>query len=189
MAKLIGFTLFDTAIGRCGIAWSGKGIAGTRLPEATAADMALRFPGAIELPPPPLVHDAINRIRHLLAGEHDDLGSIVLDFEGLSELYRRIYEITRAIPPGEVRTYGDIAKALGDPQLARAVGQAMGRNPCPIIVPCHRVLAAAGKTGGFTAPGGVDTKFRILAIEQAHQRQQNSLFDELPLAVKPSRSP
>jgi methylated-DNA-[protein]-cysteine S-methyltransferase len=187
MSHAIGFTIFDTAIGRCGIAWSGAGIAGTRLPEATPADMRLRYPTAVELPPPPVVHEAITRIRRHLAGEADDLLSVRLDIDDVPELFRRILALTRAIPPGETRSYGDIARDLGDVQLARAVGQAMGKNPFPIIVPCHRVLAAGGKTGGFTAPGGVDTKFRILAIEQAHMKQRDSLFDSLPLAIRPPK--
>lgn len=185
MSKAIGFDVFDTVIGHCGIAWSAAAIAGTRLPETTIEDIQRRWGDAKLLPPPEFVHAAITRIRRHLAGEPDDLLSLPLDEEGLPELYRRIYALTRAIPPGETRTYGDIAKALGDIHLARAVGQAMGHNPFPIIVPCHRVLAAGGKTGGFSAPGGVDTKFRILAIEQAHMRQENSLFDSLPLSVKP----
>lgn len=185
MSKAIGFTIFDTAIGRCGIAWSGTGIAGTRLPETSAADMQKRFPEAIDLPPPPFVHEAMARIRHLLAGEPDDLTSLHLDMADVPELFQRIYALTRAIPPGKTKSYGEIAKALGDPLLAQAVGQAMGRNPFPIIVPCHRVLAAGGKAGGFSAPGGVDTKFKILAIEQANVKQENSLFEALPLAVKP----
>jgi len=184
MAKAIGFSVFDTAIGRCGIAWSGAGIAGTRLPETSYADLKRRFPEGLDLPPPPFVHEAITRIRALLAGGRDDLASIVLDMADLPELYCRIYALTRAIPPGETRTYGDIARALGDVALARAVGQAMGRNPFPIIVPCHRVLASGGRTGGFSAPGGVDTKFRILAIEQAHGGKAPLLFDSLPLAIR-----
>ncbi len=185
MSKAIGFDVFDTAIGHCGIAWSAAGIAGTRLPETTIDYIQRRWSQAKLLPPPPFVHEAITHIRRHLAGEADDLLSLTLDDADLPELAVRIYAYTRAIPVGETRTYGEVAKAMGDPQLARAVGQAMGRNPWPIIVPCHRVLAAGGKTGGFSAPGGVDTKFRILAIEQAHMKQTDSLFDSLPLAVKP----
>lgn len=185
MTKAIGFDVFDTAIGHCGIAWSATAIAGTRLPESTIEDIQRRWSEAKLLPPPPFVHDAMTRIRRHLAGEPDDLLSLPLDDADVPDLYRRIYAYTRAIPPGETRTYGEVAKAMGDPLLARAVGQAMGRNPWPIIVPCHRVLAAGGKTGGFSAPGGVDTKFKILVIEQAHMKQTDSLFDSLPLAVKP----
>jgi methylated-DNA-[protein]-cysteine S-methyltransferase len=185
MSKAIGFDVFDTVIGHCGIAWSATAIAGTRLPETSIEDIQRRWSDAKLLPPPDFVHEAITRIRRHLAGAPDDLQSLKLDDADLPEMQARIYAYTRAIPPGETRTYGDIARALGDPLLARAVGQAMGRNPWPIIVPCHRVLAAGGKTGGFSAPGGVDTKFKILTIEQAHMKQADSLFDSLPLAVKP----
>jgi methylated-DNA-[protein]-cysteine S-methyltransferase len=89
---------------------------------------------------------------------------------------------------GEVRTYGEIAEAIGSPGAARAVGRALGRNPIPIIIPCHRVLAASGGSGGFSAPGGTDTKFRILAIERARRSGAAELFEHLPLAVKPGRA-
>ncbi len=185
MTRAIGFTVFDTALGHCGIAWTANAIAGTRLPETSIEDIQRRYGEAKLSPPPHFVHEAIDRIRHLLAGEADDLLSLPLDMEGVTELNKRIYAITRAIPPGKTRTYGDIARELGEPLFAQAVGQAMGRNPWPIIVPCHRVLAAGGRAGGFSAPGGVDTKFRILAIEQANVKPEGSLFDSLPLAVRP----
>jgi methylated-DNA-[protein]-cysteine S-methyltransferase len=185
MTPAIGFTVFDTPIGHCGIAWTGNAIAGTRLPDTSVEDIQRRYGEAKLSEPPPFVHEAIQRIRHLLAGEADDLRSLPLAMDGVSDLNKRVYAITRAIPPGRTRTYGDIARELGDPLYAQAVGQAMGRNPWPIIVPCHRVLAAGGKTGGFSAPGGVDTKFKILAIEQAKVKPEGSLFDALPLAVKP----
>jgi methylated-DNA-[protein]-cysteine S-methyltransferase len=185
MTRAIGFSVFDTALGHCGIAWTATAIAGTRLPETTIEDIERRYGEAKLSTPPPFVHEAIQRIRQLLTGEADDLLSLPLDMGDVTELNRRIYAITRAIAPGRTRTYGDIARELGDPLYAQAVGQAMGRNPWPIIVPCHRVLAAGGKTGGFSAPGGVDTKFKILAIEQAKVKPEGSLFDALPLAVKP----
>ena len=185
MSKAIGFSVFDTDIGHCGIAWTASAIAGTRLPETSIEDIERRYGEAKLSAPPPFVHEAILRMRHLLAGEADDLQSLALDMEDITELNRRIYAITRAIPPGRTRTYGDIARELGDPLYAQAVGQAMARNPFPIIVPCHRVLAAGSKAGGFSAPGGVDTKFRILAIEQANVKPEGSLFDALPLAIKP----
>lgn len=185
MSKAIGFSVFDTAIGHCGIAWTATAIAGTRLPETAVEDIQRRYGEAKLSQPPVFVHEAIDRIRHLLTGEADDLQSLPLDMADITDLNRRVYAITRAIPPGKTRTYGDIARELGDPLFAQAVGQAMGRNPWPIIVPCHRVLASGGKAGGFSAPGGVDTKFRILAIEQANIKQEGSLFEALPLAVKP----
>jgi len=165
-----GVTLFDTPIGRCGLAWRAQGIVGVQLPEATGVERARllrRFPDALESRPPPNVVDAIAKVVLHLAGEAPDLDSIELDMTGVPEFDRRVYEITRAIPHGRTRSYGEVAAALGDPGAARAVGQSLGRNPFPIIVPCHRVLAAAGRPGGFSAHGGVVTKLRLLALEGA----------------------
>lgn len=165
------FALFDTAIGRCGIAWGERGIIGVQLPEAqpaaTRARLRQRFPGAIEAPPSPAARRAIARITLLLDGEPVDLSDLLLDMASLPEFQRRVYEAARTIPVGETLTYGEIAARIGEPGAARAVGQALGANPFAIIVPCHRVLAAGGKPGGFTAPGGVTTKLRLLATEGA----------------------
>ena len=117
--------------------------------------------------PPAPVAEAIERIVTHLEGGSPDLDSIALDLADVQEFDRRVYDIARAIPRGATRTYGEVAAELGDPGAARAVGQALGRNPFPIIVPCHRVLAAAGRPGGFSAHGGVATKLRLLAIEGA----------------------
>ncbi|HKE17430.1 MAG TPA: methylated-DNA--[protein]-cysteine S-methyltransferase [Kofleriaceae bacterium] len=164
-----GFALFDTAIGRCGIAWSGKRIAGVQLPDGreaeTRARVQRRFPGAREAPPPRDVRRAIDRIGALLRGEDSDLASIALDMEGVSPFHRRVYEAARAIPAGATASYGDIAALVGSPGAARAVGQALGRNPFALVVPCHRVLAAGQRVGGFSARGGIATKLRLLAIE------------------------
>jgi methylated-DNA-[protein]-cysteine S-methyltransferase len=166
-----GFTLFDTAIGRCGVAWGERGVAGVQLPEAgereTRARMFQRFPAAGEAAPPPEVQRVIDRIVALLRGEASDLSKIALDMDEVPAFHRRVYEAARAIPPGMTLSYGEIAARAGAPGAARAVGQALGRNPFPIVVPCHRVLAAGGKMGGFSAQGGVATKRRMLAIEGA----------------------
>ena len=166
-----GFALFDTAIGRCGIAWGERGIAGVQLPEAgeteTRARMLQRFPAAGEATPPPQIQQAVERIVALLRGDARDLSTIALDMDGVPEFHRRVYDAARTIPPGETLSYGDIARRVGAPGAARAVGQALGRNPFPIVVPCHRVLAAGGKIGGFSAQGGIATKRRMLAIESA----------------------
>jgi methylated-DNA-[protein]-cysteine S-methyltransferase len=166
-----GFALFDTPIGRCGIAWGESGIAGVQLPEAgepeTRARMLHRFPAAGEAVPPPEVQGAVDGIVALLRGEASVLSTVALDMDGVPEFHRRVYEAARAIPPGNTLSYGDIAKRAGAPGAARAVGQALGRNPFPIVVPCHRVLAAGGKIGGFSAQGGVETKRRMLEIEGA----------------------
>jgi len=166
-----GFTLFDTAIGKCGIAWGERGIAGVQLPEAdeqqTRERMLHRFPTASEAEPPPEVRRAVESIAALLRGRSSDLSSIALDMEGVPPFHRRVYEVARAIPPGKTLAYGDIAARLDARGAARAVGQALGQNPFPIVVPCHRVLAAGGKVGGFSAHGGTGTKLRMLAIEGA----------------------
>jgi O-6-methylguanine DNA methyltransferase len=177
-----GFALFDTAIGRCGIAWGDRGIAGVQLPEAgeqeTRARMLHRFPAAGEAAPPAEVRLAIERMASLLRGEASDLPAIALDMDGVPEFHRRVYEAARAIPPGSTLSYGDIAKRVGAPGAARAVGQALGRNPFPIVVPCHRVLAAGGKIGGFSAQGGVETKRRMLSIEGARLNAAALLVDD-----------
>ena len=166
-----GFALFDTVIGRCGVAWGGRGIAGVQLPEAgereTLARMLRRFPAAGEATPPPEVRQVIDRIVALMRGEASDLSTVTLDMDEVPVFHRRVYEAARAIPQGMTLSYGEIATRVGAPGAARAVGQALGRNPFPIVVPCHRVLAAGGKIGGFSAQGGIATKRRMLAIEGA----------------------
>jgi methylated-DNA-[protein]-cysteine S-methyltransferase len=112
-----------------------------------------------------------------LTGQRDDLADIALDLDGVPAFHRGVYDIARKIPPGQTLTYGDIAKRLGGVELSREVGQALGRNPCPIVVPCHRVLAAGNKPGGFSANGGVETKLKMLAIEGAAVNHTPSLFD------------
>ena len=117
-------------------------------------------------------------ISALLRGEATDLSSAVLDMEQVPTFNRRVYEVARTIPRGSTLTYGEIAARLGERQLAREVGQALGQNPFAIVVPCHRVVAAGGKPGGFSARGGVKTKLRMLAIEGAPAAGTLPLFDE-----------
>jgi methylated-DNA-[protein]-cysteine S-methyltransferase len=177
----LGFTLFDTPIGPCALVWSGLGLVGAALPDASAAatrvQVRRRFRAARELAPPPAVQHAVGRVLGLLQGAKDDLQDIVLDLRGLPEFNRRVYAIARRIPPGATRSYGEIAHELGEPHAARAVGQALGANPIPIIVPCHRVLAAGHRAGGFSAPGGTRTKLRLLEIEGAPLGGTPGLFD------------
>ena len=185
-----GFALFDTVIGRCGLAWGVRGLIGVQLPEATPgaawARLRKRFPDAVEVEPPPEIEVVIDRIRDLLAGGRDDLADIVLDLEGQSAFHLRVYAIARAIPPGETSTYGEVARAMGEPGAARAVGKALGENPWPIVVPCHRVLGSSGSMGGFSAPGGSTTKARLLTIEKAKTSAAPTLFD-LEFSVAPPR--
>lgn len=176
-----GFTLFDAPIGRCGISWGPGGITGVQLPESsdagTRARLLRRFPDLPALPPPAEVQAAIDDIVALLSGEARMLDTIKLDMRGLSPLQCRVYAIARRIAPGTTVTYGEIAAELGEPGLARAVGQALGANPFAPIVPCHRVLAAGQRSGGFSAGGGVATKLRMLQIEGARFGEEPGLFD------------
>jgi methylated-DNA-[protein]-cysteine S-methyltransferase len=178
-----GFTVFETPIGPCGIAWNARGITGLQLPEASAeatrARLRRRWAGAVESEPPPGVQRAIDRVLALLAGQPVDLGDIPLDLEAAPDFHRKVYAVARTIPPGQTMTYGEIAKKLGVPHESREVGQALGRNPVAIIVPCHRVLGADGKMGGFSANGGVATKRRILEIEGASALGAGPLFERL----------
>jgi methylated-DNA-[protein]-cysteine S-methyltransferase len=173
--------LFDSAIGICGIEWGPRGINGVQLPmgsaEKTRARIHQRHGDIEEAAPTTEVKAAIGRITGMLAGKPDDLLDIPLDLDGVPEFNRGVYDIARKIPPGKTLTYGDIAKKLGGVELSRDVGQALGRNPCPIVVPCHRVLAAGNKPGGFSARGGVETKLKMLAIEGAVVNHTPSLFD------------
>jgi methylated-DNA-[protein]-cysteine S-methyltransferase len=166
-----GFSLFETSIGRCGIAWGERGIVGLQLPEASVgaarARMRKRFPAAVESTPPREVARVVRDVTALLGGKRIDLTTVTLDMNGVPPFHRRAYEAARKIPAGKTHSYGELAAKLGSPNSSRAVGQAMGRNPFPIVVPCHRVLAAGGRAGGFTAEGGIDTKMRMLEIEGA----------------------
>ena len=174
------FSLFETPIGRCAVVWGERGISGLFLPESdegrTRKRIARRFPDAVEGLPAGPIQQAIDEIVTLLSGKPSDLFGVGLDMDRLTPFQRDVYAIARAIPPGSTLTYGEIAEKLGDKQLARDVGQAMGQNPYPILVPCHRVVAANGKPGGFSAPGGVSTKLRMLAIEGAAPSPQADLF-------------
>jgi methylated-DNA-[protein]-cysteine S-methyltransferase len=188
-----GYALFDTAIGRCALVWRGGLVIGAALPEASDeqahARLAGRFPGVAAGDPPPFVAEAMAKIVALLAGGRTDLGDIAIDYGGASAFDRSVWEAARKIPCGEVRSYGEVARELRAPRAAQAVGVALGRNPMPILVPCHRVLAADGGSGGFSAPGGVETKFRILEIEGAKRSGDPELFESLPLKVRPRPSP
>ncbi len=185
------FALFNTPIGTCAIAWGELGILGVSLPdsdpEATRQFISARVAGAEERQPTPEVDAVMADIRRLLEGEPVDLLDAKLDLTGVPEFHRRVYDEARRIPPGSTMTYGQIAQRLKAPGTARAIGQALGSNPFPIIVPCHRVLGANGAVGGFSAPGGVDTKLRILNIERRNAPVEASLFSDLPLAPPPRR--
>lgn len=178
------YALFPTPIGHCGIAWSERGLTGVQLPEqdeaATRARMGRRFPRCSEAIAPPRVQEAIDAVVALLSGAPTapaDLSQVLLDMDGVPPFHQRVYELARRLSPGETVTYGELARQLGDPGAARAVGQALGANPFAPVVPCHRVLAADGRAGGFSANGGISTKLRLLLIERA-QFNGPGLFDD-----------
>ncbi len=176
-----GFAFFKTAIGTCGIVWTAQGVCAVQLTEAnealTRARLIAHCPGAEERSPPPEAAHARDGIVALLDGAPADLSGIRLDMDAVPAFHRQVYTVTRTIEPGSTLTYGEVAQRLGMPGAARAVGQALGKNPFPIIVPCHRVLAKGGKSGGFSAHGGVATKLRLLAIEGAKPSALPGLFD------------
>jgi methylated-DNA-[protein]-cysteine S-methyltransferase len=179
-AKALGFCLFATPLGSCGIAWGEHGLVGVQLPEANEIAMRRRMRRAYDAPEtaaPAPVQAAIERIRGLLEGSRDPLLDIALDMTGVPDFNRRVYEVTRSIAPGHTLTYGEVADRIGEPAAARAVGQALGRNPFAPVVPCHRVLAAGSGAGGFSARGGVATKLRMLQIEQAQFGNERGLFN------------
>jgi len=174
------FALFDTAVGVCAVAWGDAGICGVQLPEVDAAQtrvrMRQRFPEAVEADPGEETQWVIRGICAMLRGEAHALDALVFDMRGVPVFYQRVYAVARAIPPGQTLTYGEVAARLGEPGAARAVGQALGRNPFAPVVPCHRVLAAGDKPGGFSASGGIRTKLRLLIMEGA-MRGTPGLFD------------
>lgn len=176
------FTLFDTALGPVGIGWGPLGVLTVQLPEATRSATTARLirwhPDARETTSgaPAGVQRAIDGIVALLCGEPEDLRDVTLDMSAVPDFDRQVYDVAREVGPGHTTTYGEIAGRLGDPHASREVGQALGRNPFPLVVPCHRVLAAGGRLGGFSARGGVTTKLRLLDIEGAEPNGQPALF-------------
>lgn len=165
-------TLFDTAIGRCGLAWGENGILAASFPETSDAEtikrLRRRARDAEETNDiPEAIAAAIAGIRRLAEGKAEHFEGVTLDLTGIEAFERDVFRLTSAIGPGDTRTYGDLARDLGDVTLSRRVGQALGRNPIPIIVPCHRVVGAGGTMTGFSAPGGTETKRRLLRIEGA----------------------
>jgi methylated-DNA-[protein]-cysteine S-methyltransferase len=166
--------VFSTALGTCSVEWSSRGITGVALPGPRPL-RGVDVHDADDVPAP--IHAAIAGMVALLDGEHRDLTAVTLDEDGIDAFRRSVYAAARKIEPGTVATYGEIARTIGSPAAAaRAVGAALGNNPFPIIVPCHRVLAADGALTGFSAPGGIVTKRRMLEIENVPGFAQESLF-------------
>jgi methylated-DNA-[protein]-cysteine S-methyltransferase len=175
------YAVFETACGYCGIAWNGLGIVRFELPtrSAEAVERALlrRVPGAEHAAPRTQVCSVIAAAQRYFTGEKVDFSDVQVDLTQQKDFFQRIYAALRRVGYGETTTYGALAKDLGaGPEAARDVGQAMAANPVPLIIPCHRVLAAGGKIGGFSAPGGAETKAKMLALEGVKLRpEQRSL--------------
>jgi methylated-DNA-[protein]-cysteine S-methyltransferase len=186
-----GYAIFDSAIGRCGIAWSLAGVVGVQLPEAREIDTRRRlyqlYPEARELSLPPNPRHAIEGIVATLRGEDADLSGVTLDMEGILPFNRRVYDYVRGIPRGETRTYQDIASELPVTGVVHSVAQAIAKNPFMIIVPCHRVLKTPNSHGdGMSAYGGSISKRHLLSIEGVRPTAGKTLFDAL-LPVAPPR--
>jgi methylated-DNA-[protein]-cysteine S-methyltransferase len=185
-----GYAIFDTMIGRCGIAWSDAGIVGVQLPEVREIETRRRlfqlYPHARELRPPLNVEIAIEGIATLLRGEAGDLSDVTLDMSGIHAFNTRVYDFTRTIPRGETRTYGEVAAHLRASGAVHSVAQAIAKNPFMIIVPCHRVLEAGSYADKISPNGGTISKRRLLSIEGAGNPTSKTLFDVL-LPVAPPR--
>jgi methylated-DNA-[protein]-cysteine S-methyltransferase len=185
-----GYAIFDTMIGRCGIAWSDVGIVGVQLPEVREIETRRRlfqlYPHARELRPPLNVEIAIDGIATLLRGEPGDLSDVTLDISGIHAFNARVYDFTRTIPRGETRTYGEVATHLRASGAVHSVAQAIAKNPFMIIVPCHRVLEAGNYADKISANGGTISRRRLLSIEGAGSPTSKTLFDVL-LPVAPPR--
>jgi methylated-DNA-[protein]-cysteine S-methyltransferase len=171
---VIGHCVFDTSSGTCGVAWSARGLVAVQLPErdraATERRLVSRCGSSGAATPPPAIAGLITDIARYLDGERIDFSAVPVDLSSLDPFRRNLYETMRALPWGTTTTYGALARTIGLTQWegARDVGEAMGRNPVPIVIPCHRVLAAGKKLGGFSAPGGARTKAKLLELEGVH---------------------
>jgi methylated-DNA-[protein]-cysteine S-methyltransferase len=160
---------FETTLGRGAVAWGPGGVVAVSFPSPVEGEalqaIRRRAPAAVEGAPPSDIARLIADIAALCAGEKRDFASARLDLSGIGDFERRVYAETRRIPPGETKSYGDIACALGDVAFSQRIGQALGRNPFPIVIPCHRVIGVDGRMVGFSAPGGAAAKMRLLKIE------------------------
>ena len=185
-----GYTIFDTAIGRCGIAWGELGVVGVQLPEAREIETRRRlfqlYPDARDMRPSEEIEVAIEGIAAILRGGSSDLSGVTLDMTGIPAFNQRVYQFVRTIPRGETRIYDEVARALGASGAVHSVAQAIGRNPFMIIVPCHRVLEAGHYADPISPHGGSISKRRLLSIEGAQTSVSKTLFDVL-LPVAPPR--
>ncbi len=176
--KQAAYCLFETPLGACGIAWKEQATSRTppavtffQLPEATRSltdkRIARRSGGRKTRVPPPRIAGIIKKVRKHLRGDLQDFLDVAVDLDAAGPFARQVYEAARKIPAGRTRSYGELARDMNRPTASRAVGQALGRNPIPLIIPCHRVLASGDKPGGFSSHGGLETKAKMLEIEGA----------------------
>jgi methylated-DNA-[protein]-cysteine S-methyltransferase len=170
------YHLFDTRLGVCGIAWSDDGVTRFQLPASEHEATRRLARGAAPSAPPPDSAETVAQSCRYFAGEQQNFSAVPLDLAGVDAFRRQIYQVLRTVGWGETLTYGELAAKIGAEGGAQAVGQAMGKNPIPLIIPCHRVLAAGGRIGGFSAPGGADTKERMLALEGVFINNQPRLL-------------
>jgi methylated-DNA-[protein]-cysteine S-methyltransferase len=162
------YSLFDTAIGTCGVAWSERGLTRLQLPEsdrdATEKRLSARAASATQAMPA-AIDRLIAGIQDHMTGRSVDFVAVAVDLTDVGPFEQQIYAAARLVLWGKTLSYGELAAQIGSPGAARAVGQALGRNPVPIVIPCHRILAKGRRIGGFSAHGGSVTKERLLALE------------------------
>ncbi|TKT80369.1 methylated-DNA--[protein]-cysteine S-methyltransferase [Aquamicrobium sp. LC103] len=167
-----GHHILETPLGFIGIRWSGDGLTRLALPGRSRESVARRVAGDTEETAledaPAFVAGTLDLLARYCRGEQVDFSAVPVDIPGLDPFRRAIYAAARRLAYGEVTTYGELADSAGFPKMARETGQALGQNPVPIVVPCHRIVAAGGKIGGFSAPGGSATKERLLLMEGVH---------------------
>lgn len=166
-----GWTTFPTSFGVCGVSWNEEGITSFSLPEASEKSLEKRLKNITGTTKksfaPPRIKELIPKVKAHLKGQMQDFSNVPVHLDGASDFMRSVYGATQNIPPGTVKTYGELATLIGKPEAVRAVGTALGKNPIPLIIPCHRVIATSGKLGGFSAFGGLDTKAALLELEGA----------------------
>ncbi len=163
------YALFDTELGVWGVAWTEVGLARLQLPGTDEADTAFRLTRGLQqakrTQQPGAIDESIKLLQAYASGAPVNLDGLPLDLSGVPEFHCSVYAALREVPRGQTTTYGSLATQIGSPGAAQAIGQAMSRNPVPVVVPCHRVLAAGRKMGGFSAPGGTATKDTLLQLE------------------------
>lgn len=179
-----GCCLIDTAFGPVGLAWSERGLVALQLPEAdrrTTLARLRQLTAAVEASPPGWLEATIAKLQRYFSGTAVDLARTPIDLGGVPQFHARLYREMLGLGWGETVTYGELAARVGAPGAARAVGQAMGQNRLPVVIPCHRVLASGNRMGGFSAPGGTHTKLRLLAMEGVRLGRHDPAQTELAL--------